>query len=566
MNLKELILQEAFHQYFPMEADRFVEYCRERELNLNINYLEFLEREGILKPLMRVQEVYVNNTAYLKELYQHGFVIDPRQKEFIPWNEFYIKKERYRQEIVHTYYHPYQIYFISKILNNEIILTPLSFINENDKLILEARKWENFLKIRLDLFRNSMVKEDKFVELLLFIQNKYLPFVKQPGRIIFIENIYHSNTFEKLNELAKKIIPKDVINALGIDAEEIKSYRTAVVSTGLFIDPLKEWYDLIKYTNFNRRQKLKGKALLAQDFYLISEILALFLKDLTGEKQLETVSLFDSMGGRGKLRYYGKELNYVDRDILIRILHDYGLNPKPRLVLIVEGYSEETAFPIISEAMEVPLERFDIEIINLRGIDKDPKELIIYHSTSNVNKVDKEFYIHPERTKVFIIFDREGNKGSWVRDFINNPDKEIVGMMKDVLEMIKKKKVFINSTIEGIFFNNTVKHHIWEKSFEYDNFTDEELSKELNDYGEKHGYQFNITPDEMRESRIENRNLDKFIRNKTQNRTSINKKEFSEQLAKSIAKEIAERPNKSGNQRPIEQILDKIVRFTIENP
>ena len=489
-------------------------------------------------------------------------------KDFVPWEKFYTKKDGYLQEIVFTYYHPYQIFFLKWLLNNELTITSFSFPQKDDELLTAARKWENSLKKRLEIFGEASERQDKFVELLLFIQNKYLPLVKEPGRIIITGDFYDSidnSSFEKLDNLRKTIIPEEIIKTLGIEIEQIKSYRDSIGSQGLFVDPLDSWYDLIKYTNYDKRQKLKGKALLAQDFYLVSDMLALLLEDLTGKKQLETGSLNDSMQGRGKLRVYGKELNYVDRDILIRILREYGLNPRPRLVLIVEGYTEEAVFPIISDAMGIPLERFDIEIINLRGIDKHPRELIIYHSKPDIYKVDKEYHIHPERTKVFIVFDNEGNKKSWIIDFIKDPDKEIKGMMKEVLSIIEKKKTK-NATIDKIFLEHTVKYHIWNESFEYDNFTDEELSRELNEYAKKHGYQFDITPTEIKECRKENKNLDKFVREKTIYRTSLNKKEFGEQLASFLAKEINGRQNKFENQRPVEKILNTIVRFTVDIP
>ena len=434
------------------------------------------------------------------------------------------------------------------------------------------------MRANLERLRKDSKKDEKFVELLLFIQNKYLPVAKQPGYISVTGDIHSltNNLYERWYDLQIKIIPKEIVSALGLEAEKIKEYRGLIGSYGLSIDPLKAWYDLIKYIKHDKRQKLKGAALLAQDFYLISDILALLLEDLTGEKQLETGSISDTMQGRGKARFYGKELNYVDRDVLIKLLREYGLNPRPRLVLIIEGDAEEIAFPTIANAMGIPLERYGIQIINIRGVDKGPRELIIHHSTPDIYRMDKEYYIPIERTKVFLIFDKEGNKGSWVRKFIENPDKEIEGMMKDVLRSIKNKGGHVSANTEKIFLKHTVKYHIWEqeqddeklehrireKSFEYANFSDEELSRELNKYGEKHGYNFDVTSDEIKDCRAKNRNLDKFIRDKTD--TSLNKREFGEQLGNFIAKEIKERTNRFENQRPIEEVLDQIIRFAVE--
>ena len=563
MNVKELILQEAFYQNFPLEVDNFIEYCKKRGLNVNRGDLEHLEQEGRLRPIMRVDGSGVSNTTNLKELYETKHVIDPHQNEFVPWKTFYETKPEYPREVIRTYYHPYQIYSLNSVLESRSrALTRFNITPQNDESVVNIRKPGKNMGNRPEIMRKNSKKDEKFVELLLFIQNKYLPLVKQPG-YINITGDSPNNLYERWYDLKRKIIPKEIVSALGLKAEEIKDYRGLIGGYGLSIDPLNNWYDLVKYIKYAKRQKLKGKALLAQDFYIISDMLALLLKDLTDEKQLETGSISDTMQGRGKEGAYGKELNYVDRDILIMFLREYGINPRPRLVLIVEGYTEGIAFPIIANAMGIPLESYDIQIINIRGVDKDPREFIIDYATPDVYPFDNKYYIHPERTKVFLNFDNEGNKGSWIKKLIEKPDEEIEKLMKEVVSIIKNKGVNISANIEEMIKEHTVKYYFWNKSFEYDNITDDkELSSELNKYGEKHGYQFNITSEDIKECRAKNRNLGKFVEEKTG--TDLGKREFGEQIGNFIAKEIKERTNRFENQRPIEEVLNQIIRFTEE--
>ena len=565
MNVKELILQEAFYQNFPLEVDKFIDYCKKRGLNnVDRKYFEYLEQEGRLKPIMRVVGSVVSNTTDLKELYENNHVIDPSQNGFVPRKTFYKTRPEYPREVIRTYYHPYQIYSLNSELESRIRpLIRFNLIPQNDESVVNLRKTGKNMGNRPEIMRKDSKKDENFVELLLFIQNKYLPIVKQPG-YKRLTGDSTNNLYEKWDDLQKRIIPKEIVSALGLEAKDIDYYRGSIGDYGLSIDPLENWYDLIKYIKYAERQKLKGKALLAQDFYLISDMLALLLEDLTGEKPLETGSISDTMQGRGKEGHYGKKLNYVDRDILIVLLREYGINPRPRLVLIVEGYTEEIVFPIIANAMGIPLERYDIQIINIQGVDKDPRPLIIDYATPDVYPFDNKYYIHPERTKVFFIFDNEGNKGSWIKKLIEKPDEEIEKMMKDVLRSIKNKGVNISANIEEMIKEHTVKHYFWNKSFEYDNITDDkELSSKLNKYGEKHGYQFNITSEDIKDCRAKNRNLGKFVEEKKG--TDLGKREFGEQIGNFIAKEIKERTNRFENQRPIEEVLNQIIRFTVEN-
>ncbi len=284
MNLKELILQESFHQNFPLKVDDFIKYCENRGLTVNRAHLEYLEKENIFKPIFRINGWYVSNTTELKELYEQGHVDNPSQTDFVPWIDFLTHKDGYTEEIIHTYYHPFQIYFLKWILTDRLKLTSFDFPQNDDELLIRAKEWMEFLKTMDNVYNPQY--QDKIVELLLYIQNKYFPVVKQSGLIL---NEYYSltdNMFEKLDELKRNIIPEKIIKSLGLTVDEVINFRNSVGIRGLSVDPLEKWYDLIKYINYKKRQKLKDNALLAQDFYLISDMLALFLEDLTGEKQL----------------------------------------------------------------------------------------------------------------------------------------------------------------------------------------------------------------------------------------------------------------------------------------
>lgn len=571
MNIDELISKESFYQNFLLDTEEFIQYCRNRGINIDEHYLEFLEKEDILFPIMRIKRIcqdmfWPSNTIDLKIYHQKNLIIDPYQEE--QTEKFY--EEIDRQE-TRNYYHPYQIYFLYKIVNKNFLINSVSFRKSDDGSLEHIIKgWKYKLEIEFESLKNVSKIHEDFVEFLIYIQNKYLPRVKQSGHIICLGDGYDTNTFnciEKLMELEKRIIPSEIIKNLHLNVHDISAHRVSIGIDALYIDPLERWYDLINYISYNKRQKLKGKALLAQDFYIISKMLTSFLEELTGEKCLETGSMLDLMKGKGKIMHYGKELNYIDRDILARILYEYGINPRPKLVLIVEGFTEEVAFPIIAEAIGIQLEEFDIEIVNIQGTS-DPRRLIIYHSTPEINKINDECYIRLERTKIYIVIDNEGEKGSWNKDFITNPNIEIEKMMKNISAIIKNKGKVINSDYEEKLLKNTVRFHIWDKkgseSFEYANFTDNELSKELNKYGKNHGYQFNITSKEIEKCREINKNLDKFVRCKTSYRTGLNKKEFGEQLGRSLANEIVHRKDKFENQRPIEKVLTNIVRFAIE--
>jgi len=160
MNVKELILQEAFYQNFPLEVDNFIEYCKKRGLNVNRTYLEYLEKDGLFRPIMRVDGSGVSNTTNLKELYETKHVLDPHQNEFVPWKTFYETKPEYPREVIRTYYHPYQIYSLNSVLESRIRpLIRFNIIPQNDESVVNIRKQEKNMGNRPEILRKNSMKD-----------------------------------------------------------------------------------------------------------------------------------------------------------------------------------------------------------------------------------------------------------------------------------------------------------------------------------------------------------------------------------------------------------------------
>ncbi|MFZ3384737.1 MAG: hypothetical protein WA144_12500 [Candidatus Methanoperedens sp.] len=537
MDLKLLIESECFSQNFPVKSGDFIRYCRERDVNIDDKILEYLEEKRLFFPIFRTEQ-YVNSTKHLGNLYSSNLVKEPRNEKFISWETFYTLNEKYnyKELSVISYYSKYQIFYLINILNMITIKLTLDKTKNDDTILIKAKQSkEKFL----ERFAN---KNDFNTFLFNYIQNKYLPKIRD-SRYIVLTNIEWEQ-FERLTTL----IDIKILKEKEISIDYLKRIRSNFALEGLSIDPLKNWYDLVKYISHEKREKLKGKALLAQDYYIVSDMLKRLIEDLTCEEQLETSLINDAMEGRGYIRVYGKKLNYKDIDILKRLVADYRIDPKPDLLLIVEGDSEEVAIPIILSAFDITLEQFRIEMYNIKGVDRNMDELIKYVVRPPIIKIDETVIVSPNRTKIYGLFDNEGRFRS------KKPEEIIETIMVDLLRSIPET---IEETTIDILKKETIKIKLCDNSFEYDNFTDEELSSELNKYGKKYGYQFNITPDEVGGCRKINKNLDKFIREKTLYQTSLNKKEFGKLIGKFIADEI-----KSGKKdRAIIDILDDVIEF-----
>ncbi len=125
---------------------------------------------------------------------------------------------------------------------------------------------------------------------------------------------------------------------------------------------------LLRHAAHKQRRKLKGDALLAWDFYEATEVLNGFLHDLSGEKQPHVDDL--GFGSHWKQDYYGIEARNVDYDLantLPMVLRHYNLDPRPRVLLVLEGESEVIFTRTWCKIMGIDLEREGIRVLSLGG-------------------------------------------------------------------------------------------------------------------------------------------------------------------------------------------------------
>jgi hypothetical protein len=216
-----------------------------------------------------------------------------------------------------------------------------------------------------------------------------------------------------------------------------------------FNDSMSDWFMLVHHMRYRKKEQLRGKALLAQDYYEIVDMLGRFLLDLTGEKQFDADDLLDGRQGAWKKRMYGQEVDYKNRDVLRKLLNEYGINPQDKLLLILEGPTENEAVPLIIRAMGYDFDRIGIRIMPLGGVGEASPErcekLLEYLALSQSLAVPN------------IILDNDQN-------------------VKKTLDRYKSKLVHPDN------------YRIWNAEFEQDNFTEDELILGVKKQAQRRGF------------------------------------------------------------------------------
>jgi hypothetical protein len=472
LTLEQLIGHGHFFDRTFLRADAFVKYCSDRGLRVTLENLEQFERLGLFLPLIRIRWPRIKIKVAAKEdgaghedlgvledgeewngetrekdggffwwdseairwLISKELLWIPSQRRFEPWSTYRRDDGWWK---VHSYYSIFQTLPLEKYLESTTIKLGLETLAEwsMEDAIKWFQQWQKHAEWLVFASRDEHAYDAAI--LCQALSSRYLPYAQSDGATITIP---HPKFFDwpKFRREWKAV---DYIKALGIDTEVIGHCWQSVISQRAYLDPLHNWRDLVDFIRSSQKERLRGHALLCQTWATMAKMLNLFHRDLTGAANYE----FDD-APEDKELFYGKGVLNNDIRFLEFLSNRYGLNPRPKLILVVEGDGEEQEFPRLAESLLPPsFSRLRIAVMNIKGIGEMGKltRLIDHY--------------HSLQTIVFATLDNENNSKA-LRSTIArtaslwNPKKSIT------------KEEYI---------------HIWHTNVEFDNFTDEELAQSM---------------------------------------------------------------------------------------
>jgi hypothetical protein len=213
-------------------------------------------------------------------------------------------------------------------------------------------------------------------------------------------------------------------------------------------DPLEHWHQLVKFIAVDMKQRLKGDARAAETTRSGALMLRMLYEHLYGE----TLPIPNEVAGTVLIRQPELEVRQDTRRFLEFVANRFHVNPQPLVALFVEGETEKIAIEIIFERyVGSHPGKYGIEIIVLGGVDnatgsKEDRFRAIFRLID---------YLHHHQTLTYLLLDNER-------------------FARKLQAEAKNAKSIHNS--ERLV---TRPDHIqlWEKSFEFDNFSTDELAR-----------------------------------------------------------------------------------------
>ncbi len=475
-----MIEDELFIQCPLVPADSFVSYCKERDLSIDREDLELYEKLGVFYPIARVEfprytekiEYVENRTAFrslgilregevwegdtredyghflweknlAKEFHSEGLLWAPMEREFTSWNNFYDKELMERR--IESYYSIFQIF-------------PLYMITSSLSMKISLASWTTYDKEAIDKFVNQLSDVSSSVlevfnkgeslpnEISLtcqIISNRYHPKTRSDRRTINISYPSHYHDWS-WRAYCRKWDAKEELTKMGVNEERIKKYQEAMSMHARCCDPIADWYDLVQFISVDKKNQLQGSALLAQSFYAMELMLRLFYKELSGQELSEDIST----EAEWKEKVFGEGIPKSNMLFLEYLTNLFHLNPRPKLILVVEGSSEYQQVPRLAEELGYSFDRLGIRIELLEGIGN-------FKSEKLERFID---HYHSLQTIVYLILDNENNANQFKNKILRKKSR-----CPDVNRYI---------TNEDYIF-------LWDTCFEFDNFSDIEIADAL---------------------------------------------------------------------------------------
>ena len=291
-----------------------------------------------------------------------------------------------------------------------------------------------------------------------FVSNKYFLKTQNDQRMEKTRLSYNSDRWitvdgvgSSWHEEARQLRPQKAESLFQLTSEKLRYAYEGLAVSQVFCDPLANWYELIQFISVSERLKLKGKALEAETLRAGAHTLRLLYQDLYKDKLPHP----NEVAGETRISDSELSVRQDSRRHLEFVVNCYGLNPQPKLTLIVEGKTEEAAIQKIFELYYLTHPgKYGIELVVLNGVNNatGPKK---GGYSAILRLMD---YLNHHQTPTFIILDDENNA------------RKLVSAAKELKSMYNERRYAVNSDHISILKN----------AFEFSNFSCDEIVTALN--------------------------------------------------------------------------------------
>jgi hypothetical protein len=462
MDLKRIIENESFIVCRPLSSNDFISFCKARGVDVDRNRLEQLEHLQLFYPIARIRstkhkvkirdvepgryeklgfltegELWNGKTieeygwffwhkSFAKDWLHEGLLWNPRSRPFEAWDTFRDSDSRDHTESYYSQFQILPLYYLLQPLTMKLEVE--GWIGRDEAAVKrfadDVAKWGQGI---IEAHKGSRGKGEEAAEICQVIANRYFFETQTDQRSIrlSLSSEYHDWDWY---EYAASWNAQAASEVLNVSVEQMERFRDSLSACARHIDPIEQWRNLISFVAVEKRKQLKGHALLAESFYEMEKVLQLFHDELMRKNATENLETAKKIPVLQTLEF---------------TINQYNLNPRPKLLLVIEGESEEQGILYLTENLfGISLSKSGIELRNIKGIGK----------AEGLRHLIDDY--HHRQTLVFFLSDNEGEVARF---------KKTISSQKSTFS-------------EERTITSDKNFHLWDLNIEFDNFSYEEIA------------------------------------------------------------------------------------------
>lgn len=445
-------LPYSFTQLGLLPADKFIKEAKTRDIDIRPAALEGLHRLGLLPPMLRVsrnrrailraartQPMLAHQLAHwtgtqawsLRQDHAEGRVHDGFAERFTA-------RERLRRTVgddeyqaSYFLYSPHQLMLLPVLAGG---LPHLAYDDAGRVVGIDVNKlWLSFARTRLDQGREIVVAVSA-------LEARYLPTIT--GRLALQSSI----EFVEYDRWRERQRLGSTLRWLGVRPAWLRDSAQGLLRHARSIDPLGDWFDLVREADPEWWGRLSGRARSAIDLRIAAEILLRYYDDLARAGRAAPLPA-DEPGARLVRTDFDRRLRPKRR--LDELLTHFGLSPHPAVLLVLEGATEMLLVPRVMQLLGVRTSDDYIRVQDAEGVTTSISSLVAYAIAPRGVLDDSGRYIMLTRplTRLVSVTDAEGPRATaaqrseqrktWVERMLRTlPTEQRTGEVRGSLERL----------------------------------------------------------------------------------------------------------------------------------
>lgn len=460
----------AFTQHQPLDTSEFIAEAGRRGFDLRLSTLRELYRHGLLAPFMYIPPRPVSEPSPFTEPEPQGSGTRLRQlrwgrdtgrlldlavlpfKPRLPFERPKQRSQRWWNRLLYSWY--------------QLLILP-----EIDDLLAHRRdRWRRgqrvvWLPKPSQLRLNTAAIVRRITIILTALEARYL--AKLDPEWLQLTNA----DIDEWQHYREAFDPIALSIQLGYSTAQARQDAEWLLFRAHRLDPVgDDWSQLMRRAPSKAWKDLMGVALSALDYRIAAEILLLFYEDLADRGQAEPLpDMADMRMGWHPLH---ERLSYR-HETLDQNLMDLGISPHPRVVLAVEGETEQTHVPLVWKDLGYPDAPELMRLLWLEGADKNPVKIAALASAPLISRraptQQPAWVVIKPPTRLLIAVDPEGKFFS-----PQNVGKTRTAILREIRAVLKAQGVDNPNLAE---LEELIEIRTWSAScYEFAHFNNDELA------------------------------------------------------------------------------------------